>query len=129
MSSALETVPHTPDGLDVLGITADIAELFTYLLNVYRYGGDITHGLHSPDGPEQVVLGIDLVGILCKKCKQIEFLGGEDLLFSVYKNSPGTLIDPYASNFDGTVLLLPGAGTHKTLILSKIKLSPTLQLS
>ena len=85
MSSALESVSYTPDGLDVLGITADIAELFTYLLNVYRYGGDITHGLHSPDGPEQVVLGIDLVGILCKKCKQIEFLGGEDLLFSVYK--------------------------------------------
>ena len=96
---------------------------------MYRYGGDITHGLHSPDGPEQVVLGIDLVGILCKKCKQIEFLGGEDLLFSVYKNSPGTLIDPYAADFDGTVLLLPGAGTHKALILGKMSLDSRHQLA
>ena len=65
--SELESVSYAPDRLDVLGISAYIAEFLTDLLDMNRNGGDITYGFHAPDGPEKIILGINLVGILGKE--------------------------------------------------------------
>ena len=96
---------------------------------MYCNSCDIAYGFHAPDGSEQVILGINLIGIFSQEGKKIEFLGSEDLLFAVYKYSSCSLIDLDTSDLDNVILALALSCAHKSLILGKVSFYSGYELS
>ena len=45
----LESVPHAPNGLNVLGLSGILLDLLADLFDMNRNGGDVTDGVHIPD--------------------------------------------------------------------------------
>ena len=86
---------------------------------MYRNGRDISDGFHSPDRPEKIVLGVDLIGVLGKISKEVEFLGGKYLLFAIHKYPAGGLIDLDAVDLYDVIVILFAAGTDKSFVLRK----------
>ena len=75
-----------------------------------RNGGYVTYGVHIPDLAEKLFLGKYVVRIAGEEGQKIEFLGGKDLLLSVYVDPPCSLIDLYPPDLNNIIfrsVLLP----------------------
>ena len=59
---------------------------------MHGYCGDIAHGIHIPNLPEQLLLGEYVVRVLRQEGQQIKLPGSEVLLLSVHPHPAGGLV-------------------------------------
>ena len=69
-----EPVAYSPDCFDILRLGCIELNLLTDLLNMHRYGRNISNRLHIPDLAEQFFLCKYMIRILCKKCEVIVWI-------------------------------------------------------
>ena len=69
-----ESVAHAPDRLDVLRMGGIKFNLFTDLFDMDGYGRDVADAVHIPDPAKELILAVDVVGILRQEGEKVKFL-------------------------------------------------------
>ena len=70
------------------------------------YGRDVADAVHIPDPAEELILAVDVVGILREEGEKVKFLSRKVLFCPVDKDAAGGLVDLESADLDHVVGLL-----------------------
>ena len=120
-------VAYTPDGFNILRLGGIVLNFFPYFFDMNGNGSNISNGIHIPDLPEKLFLGIDMIGVFCQEGQKVKFLAREGLFHTVYSDSSCCLVNADAADFNNVIGF--GAGTYQPIIPGHVCLYAGNQLA